>query len=236
MVDASASGGGLKPVLSNSAAGCAAPCCSRFTATRCNGASSPPRIRGVFDPRHRGFEHGDEVDPLFCDGTPGLPDGCALAGRAGRTHPDEAGAVRRGSQGRNQGGYLWPSRWMIVPLRGFAGRNSREFGPKIWRKPAFRRARGSERQENRLLTRPASQSRPAASADERQEFRPSALPEEHLGREVEVTGQSIPEYITAAVAERATQDLAATAEWVPPMIDEQVAFLKILASEAGPSE
>lgn len=86
----------------------------------------------------------------------------------------------------------------------------------------------------------ATTSRAAASyrglaADERQEFRLPALLKEYLARVVAQTGQSITEYITAAIAERVTQDLAATAEWALT-IDEQVSLLKILASDAGPSE
>lgn len=72
------------------------------------------------------------------------------------------------------------------------------------------------------------------AADERQEFRLPALLKEHLARVVAQTGQSITEYITAAVAERVTQDLAATAEWTLT-VDEQVALLKILASDAQPT-
>lgn len=86
----------------------------------------------------------------------------------------------------------------------------------------------------------ATTSRAAASyrglaADERQEFRLPALLKEHLGRVVAQTGQSITEYITAAVAERVTQDLAANTEWALT-VDEQVSLLKILANDAGPSE
>lgn len=73
------------------------------------------------------------------------------------------------------------------------------------------------------------------AADERQEFRLPALLKEHLARVVSVTGQSITEYITAAIAERVTQDLAATSEWTLT-VDEQVALLKILAADEGPSE
>jgi len=73
------------------------------------------------------------------------------------------------------------------------------------------------------------------AADERQEFRLPALLKEHLGRVVAGTGQSITEYITAAVAERVTRDLAATAEWALT-VDEQVALLKILANDARPSD
>lgn len=72
------------------------------------------------------------------------------------------------------------------------------------------------------------------AADERQEFRLPALLKEHLARVVSLSGQSITEYITAAIAERVTQDLAATAEWTLT-VDEQVALLKILAADAGPS-
>ena len=86
----------------------------------------------------------------------------------------------------------------------------------------------------------ATTSRAAATyrglaADERQEFRLPALLKEHLGRVVAVTGQSITEYITEAVAERVTQDLAANTEWALT-VDEQVSLLKILANDAGPSE
>lgn len=73
------------------------------------------------------------------------------------------------------------------------------------------------------------------AADERQEFRLPALLKDHLARVVSLTGQSITEYITAAIAERVTQDLAATAEWALT-VDEQVALLKILANDAQPSE
>lgn len=72
-------------------------------------------------------------------------------------------------------------------------------------------------------------------ADERQEFRLPALLKEHMGRVVAQTGQSVTEYINAAVAERVTHDLAASAEWALT-VDEQVALLKILAGDAQPSE
>ena len=72
------------------------------------------------------------------------------------------------------------------------------------------------------------------AADERQEFRLPALLKEHLARVVALSGHSVTEYITVAIAERVTQDLAATAEWALT-VDEQVALLKILASDEGPS-
>ena len=75
----------------------------------------------------------------------------------------------------------------------------------------------------------------ALPADERQEFRLPALLKEHLGRVVAVSGQSITEYITAAVAERVTQDLATTAEWVLT-VDEQAALLKLLATDHAPAK
>jgi|GEM_PF-1619012 len=71
-------------------------------------------------------------------------------------------------------------------------------------------------------------------ADERQEFRLPALLKEHLARVVALSGRSITEYITEAVAERVTRDLAASAEWALT-VDEQVALLKILASDEAPS-
>jgi len=71
-------------------------------------------------------------------------------------------------------------------------------------------------------------------ADERQEFRLPALLKEHLSRVVASSGQSITEYITTAIAERVTQDLASTVEWVLT-VDEQAALLKILARDAVPS-
>lgn len=71
-------------------------------------------------------------------------------------------------------------------------------------------------------------------ADERQEFRLPALLKEHLARVVALSGKSVTEYITEAVAERVTQDLAATAEWALT-VDEQVALLKILAGAEEPS-
>lgn len=73
------------------------------------------------------------------------------------------------------------------------------------------------------------------AADERQEFRLPGLLKEHLARVVAETGQSITEYVTAAVAERVSRDLAASGEWALT-VDEQAALLKLLASDAGPSE
>lgn len=74
----------------------------------------------------------------------------------------------------------------------------------------------------------------ALPADERQEFRLPSLLKEHLGRVVARSGQSVTEYITGALAERVTRDLVAAAEWTLT-VDEQVALLKALASERGPS-
>ena len=73
----------------------------------------------------------------------------------------------------------------------------------------------------------------AMPADERQEFRLPALLKEHLGRVVALSGQSITEYIMAAVAERVTQDLATTGEWTLT-VDEQAALLRIFATDHAP--
>lgn len=66
-------------------------------------------------------------------------------------------------------------------------------------------------------------------ANERQEFRLSALLKEHLQRAAVQTGKSVAEYITDAVAERVSNDLSVATEWVLST-DEQTALLKILVS------
>jgi len=71
-------------------------------------------------------------------------------------------------------------------------------------------------------------------ADERQEFRLPALLKEHLARAAARTGQTVAEYITSAVAERVTHDLAASAEW-PLTAPEQETLLRTLSREASPS-
>jgi uncharacterized protein (DUF1778 family) len=66
-------------------------------------------------------------------------------------------------------------------------------------------------------------------ANERQEFRLPTLLKEHLQRAAVQAGKSVAEYITEAVAERVSNDLAATTEWILSA-DEQSALLKILVS------
>jgi len=74
----------------------------------------------------------------------------------------------------------------------------------------------------------------ALPAEERQEFRLPKLLKEHLGRAAAQSGQSVTEYITTVLAERVTQDLAASTEWVLS-VDEQAALLELLASAPEPS-
>lgn len=72
-------------------------------------------------------------------------------------------------------------------------------------------------------------------ADERQEFRLPALLKEHLNRAAAQSGKSLAEYITGALAERVTEDLAASMEWTLS-VDEQKELMKILvASPTSPS-
>jgi uncharacterized protein (DUF1778 family) len=71
-------------------------------------------------------------------------------------------------------------------------------------------------------------------AEERQEFRLPALLKEHLSRAAAQSGQSVTEYITSVLAERVTQDLAASTEWVLS-IDEQATLLRVLASTPEPT-
>ena len=71
-------------------------------------------------------------------------------------------------------------------------------------------------------------------ADDRQEFRLPALLKDHLSRAAAQTGQSVTEYITAAVAERVTHDLADSTEWALT-VPEQEALLHVLAASPGPS-
>ncbi|HWZ59472.1 MAG TPA: hypothetical protein VNW46_10910 [Gemmatimonadaceae bacterium] len=74
----------------------------------------------------------------------------------------------------------------------------------------------------------------ALPADERQEFRLPGLLKEHLSRAAARTGQTIAEYITAALAERVTRDLAETTEWTLTA-PEQEALLRTLAAASKPS-
>lgn len=74
----------------------------------------------------------------------------------------------------------------------------------------------------------------ALPAAERQEFRLPLLLKEHLSRAAAQSGQTVTEYITTALAERVTQDLAASSEWTLS-IDEQAALLKLLANASEPT-
>lgn len=71
-------------------------------------------------------------------------------------------------------------------------------------------------------------------ADERQEFRLSTLLKDHLSRAAARAGQSTAEYITEALAERVSRDLAEAAEWALT-VPEQEILLRALASSNGPS-
>jgi uncharacterized protein (DUF1778 family) len=71
-------------------------------------------------------------------------------------------------------------------------------------------------------------------AEERQEFRLPMLLKEHLSRAAAQAGQSVAEYITTVLAERVTQDLAASTEWALS-IDEQATLLRVLASAPEPT-
>lgn len=71
--------------------------------------------------------------------------------------------------------------------------------------------------------------------DSRQEFRLPALLKEHITRAAAQVGQTISEYINAALAERVSHDLAATVVW-NLTVPEQEELLRILASATGPTE
>jgi hypothetical protein len=72
-------------------------------------------------------------------------------------------------------------------------------------------------------------------ADERQEFRLPSLLKEHLGRAAELRGQSAAEYITDALAERVSRDLAGATDWALT-VPEQEKLLRVLASSPPPSK
>jgi uncharacterized protein (DUF1778 family) len=71
-------------------------------------------------------------------------------------------------------------------------------------------------------------------ADERQEFRLPALLKEHVTQAALQSGQTIAEYITNALAERVTADLASAAEWTLT-VPEQETLLRALSGAPGPS-
>lgn len=71
-------------------------------------------------------------------------------------------------------------------------------------------------------------------ADERQEFRLPALLKEHLVQAAARTGETVAEYITDALAERVSRDLATATEW-SLTVPEQRALLEALAGAAAPS-
>ncbi|MBK7780035.1 MAG: DUF1778 domain-containing protein [Ardenticatenia bacterium] len=72
------------------------------------------------------------------------------------------------------------------------------------------------------------------AAEERQEFRLPMLLKEHLSRAAANAGQSVTEYISMVLAERVTQDLAASTEWALS-VDEQATLLRVLASAPEPT-
>lgn len=71
-------------------------------------------------------------------------------------------------------------------------------------------------------------------AEERQEFRLPQLLKEHLGRAAAQSGQTVAEYITTVLAERVTQDLAASTEWALS-VDEQAQLIEVLAGTPEPT-
>jgi uncharacterized protein (DUF1778 family) len=71
-------------------------------------------------------------------------------------------------------------------------------------------------------------------ADERQEFRLPSLLKDHLARAAALTGQSLAEYISTALAERVSRDLATNSDWALT-VDEQTELMRILASSGEPS-
>lgn len=71
-------------------------------------------------------------------------------------------------------------------------------------------------------------------ANDRQEFRLPALLKEHLARAAAQTGQSLAEYISTALAERVTRDLAMSNDWALT-VDEQTELMKILVAANAPS-
>lgn len=85
-----------------------------------------------------------------------------------------------------------------------------------------------------ILSDPATVYR-ALPAEERQEFRLPKLLKEHLARAAAQSGQSVTEYITEALAERVTEDLATYLAW-NLTIEEQTALIEILARAQPPGE
>ncbi len=74
----------------------------------------------------------------------------------------------------------------------------------------------------------------ALPADERQEFRLPALLKDHLAQAAARTGETVAEYITDALAERVSRDLAAATEWALT-VPEQRTLLETLAGAGAPS-
>lgn len=71
-------------------------------------------------------------------------------------------------------------------------------------------------------------------AADRLEIRLPAVLKAHVQLAAERTGQTTSEYITAALAETVTRDLAEAAEW-HLTVPEQVVLLKALSSAAQPT-
>ena len=71
----------------------------------------------------------------------------------------------------------------------------------------------------------------ALPADERQEFRLPALLKDHLAQAAARIGESVAEYITGALVERVSRDLASASEWALT-VPEQEALLRALATKA----
>lgn len=72
------------------------------------------------------------------------------------------------------------------------------------------------------------------AADERQELRLPALLKAHIAAAAAQTGETVAEYITAAVAQRVSHDLAEATDWALT-VPEQKALLKALAVPVRPS-
>lgn len=71
-------------------------------------------------------------------------------------------------------------------------------------------------------------------ADERQEVRLPALLKAHVTTAAAQTGQTVAEYITAAVAQQVSHDLAEATDWALT-VPEQKVLLKALAVAGKPS-
>ncbi len=85
-----------------------------------------------------------------------------------------------------------------------------------------------------MATATAAKAYISLQADERQEFRLPGLLKAHLSQAAELQGETVTQYVIAALAERVTRDLAAATSW-ELTVPEQKRLLEILVAPPAPT-